>query len=455
MQSGQFRKYGVEFTVDFELYEVDGVDLRVDWTPAAADCEVQKDGGNFVQCTNTAIAEDGTYSITITATEAEAARIVIKVVDAATKVFLDKIILVETYGNASAQHAFDLDTASVAQGADNNTILSSLTIANGAVDAKLTYVMDTILTEGGAGRLAAALIKFLDVATPTGTINSIPDAVAGAAGGIAIVGSEMVVPNTQKVDVETIKTQAVTCGAGVTINPSVGAATIVPTNTQFEARTIVSADYVVVGDTIAAVTTIPAVTLANGAHGGAAATITLATPIAATVPDTQKVDVNTIKTQVVTCAAGVTVNPSVGAATIVPTVEQFNARTLVSAGYASPTNITAGVITTVTNLTNAATAGDFNATQKTSLNNATPAVTVSDKTGYSLAATGLDAITATAPGGVATTFPQMVVQLWRRFFKKADMTSSQLVTYADNGTTPETTQTLSDVAGTETQGAAT
>jgi len=365
MQSGQLRKYGVEFTVDFELYEVDGVDLRVDWTPAAADCEVQKDGGNFVQCTNTAIAEDGTYSITITATEAEAARIVIKVVDAATKVFLDKIILVETYGNASAQHAFDLDTASVAQGADNNTILSSLTIANGAVDAKLTYVMDTILTEGGAGRLAAALIKFLDVATPTGTINSIPDAVAGAAGGIAIVGSEMVVPNTQKVDVETIKTQAVTCGAGVTINPSVGAATIVPTNTQFEART------------------------------------------------------------------------------------------LVSAGYASPTNITAGTITTVTNLTNAPTNGDFNATQKTSLNNATPAVTVSDKTGYSLAATGLDAITATAPGGVATTFPQMVVQLWRRFFKKADMTSSQLVTYADNGTTPETTQTLSDVAGTETQGAAT
>jgi len=36
--------------------------------------------------------------------------------------------------------------------------------------------------------------------------------------------------------------------------------------------------------------------LANGAHGGAAATITLSTPIAATVPDTQKVDVNTIKT---------------------------------------------------------------------------------------------------------------------------------------------------------------
>ena len=101
---------------------------------------------------------------------------------------------------------------------------------------------------------AAAINKFFDVATPTGTVDSIPDAVAGAVGGIAIVGSEMVVPDTQKVDVNTLKTKALTVGAAVTINPSVGAATIVPTNTQFEARSIAAADYVVVGDTIAGVT---------------------------------------------------------------------------------------------------------------------------------------------------------------------------------------------------------
>ena len=78
------------------------------------------------------------------------------------------------------------------------------------------------------------------------------------------------------------------------------------------------------------------------------------------------------------------------------------------------------------------------------------------KTGYALAATGLDAITATAPGGVATTFPQMLVQLWRRFFKKAAKTPTTIVTYADDGTTPETTQAITDDgAGTESQGAAT
>lgn len=47
------------------------------------------------------------------------------------------------------------------------------------------------------------------------------------------------------------------------------------------------------------------------------------------------------------------------------------------ASVASPTNITGGTITTVTNLTNAPTAGDFTATMKTSLNAATPTASLS------------------------------------------------------------------------------
>lgn len=45
----------------------------------------------------------------------------------------------------------------------------------------------------------------------------------------------------------------------------------------------------------------------------------------------------------------------------------------IPSSIASPTNITAGTITTTTNLTNAPTAGDFTATMKTSLNSSTPA----------------------------------------------------------------------------------
>lgn len=72
----------------------------------------------------------------------------------------------------------------------------------------------------------------------------------------------------------------------------------------------------------------------------------------------------------------------------------------------------------------------------------------------SLAATGLDAITVANPSGVADTFPKMLVQLWRRFFKKATKTSTQIKTYADNDTTVVTTQTVSDDGTTQTQGSA-
>lgn len=52
----------------------------------------------------------------------------------------------------------------------------------------LAYILGTILTET-SGQIAAAFKKFFDKATPTGTINSLPDAVAGATGGVFIAGT--------------------------------------------------------------------------------------------------------------------------------------------------------------------------------------------------------------------------------------------------------------------------
>ncbi len=91
-------------------------------------------------------------------------------------------------------------------------------------------------------------------------------------------------------------------------------------------------------------------------------------------------DVQTIKTQAVTCSGGVTVP---------------------AATLASTANITAGTITTVTNLTNAPASGDFTSAMKASLDAATPAVTVTtnnDKTGYSLTSAYDPAKTAAQAG---------------------------------------------------------
>lgn len=80
----------------------------------------------------------------------------------------------------------------------------------------------------------------------------------------------------------------------------------------------------------------------------------------------------------------------------------FLAATFPTGTVSNTTNITAGTITTTTNTTNAPTAGDFTAAMKTSLNAATPAATVSDKTGFSLTAAYDAAKTAAQAGNSMT-----------------------------------------------------
>ena len=126
-----------------------------------------------------------------------------------------------------------------------------------------------------------------------------------------------------------------------------------------------------------------------------------------------------------------------------------------SAGAVGYVGIDWGQVTNKTT-TNALTGTTISTTQVVaSVTGAVGSVTtVSDKTGYSLGATGLDTITASDPAAVATTFPQMVVQTWRRFFKRSTLTSTQLKTYKDDNSTVETTQTVSDDGITQIQGPA-
>lgn len=62
--------------------------------------------------------------------------------------------------------------------------------ANGNMKSSLVEILTTALTET-TGQIAAAFKKWFDVPTPVGTVNSIPNATAGATGGLAIVGSQM------------------------------------------------------------------------------------------------------------------------------------------------------------------------------------------------------------------------------------------------------------------------
>lgn len=83
--------------------------------------------------------------------------------------------------------------------------------------------------------------------------------------------------------------------------------------------------------------------------------------------------------------------------------------------------------------------------------------TTANKVDAKLTSDGLDSIATTAPTGVASNFREMLVQVWRRFFKKVEYSDSgnTIKTYADDGATVVTTQTATSTGGTETQGAAT
>jgi len=111
MPQKALRKYGVQTTLNFTLYETDGINFKLDAVHASGDTKIMKNEGAEANTDNGFTDEGQGYSIVITATEMEAARLVIYIVDQSTKVWLDDYIVVETYGHASAMHAFDLDTA--------------------------------------------------------------------------------------------------------------------------------------------------------------------------------------------------------------------------------------------------------------------------------------------------------------------------------------------------------
>jgi len=75
--------------------------------------------------------------------------------------------------------------AVVSNGTYGNSAVKTLIDAlSGATGVSVSKILNTALTETAGGRIAAAFKKFFDKASPTGTINSLPDGVPGTAGAL-------------------------------------------------------------------------------------------------------------------------------------------------------------------------------------------------------------------------------------------------------------------------------
>ena len=144
----ELRKYGVGTTIVFPLITAGGTDYLTGATDAGTDCQVIKDEGTSTTATNDFVEEGrGYYSLALTATEMQAARIVVTIIDAATKAYEDQSLIIDTYGNASAQHAFDLDTASVTVGTNSDKTGYSISGTKTTLDALNDITTANVNTE--------------------------------------------------------------------------------------------------------------------------------------------------------------------------------------------------------------------------------------------------------------------------------------------------------------------
>ncbi len=89
--------YGVALTFVMPIVKAGSDDLAVsgDWTPASGDVMVSKDGGAYANITTLPTAATTAWVWTLSATEQEAIRVAIRVVDSATKAVKDQFFLVK------------------------------------------------------------------------------------------------------------------------------------------------------------------------------------------------------------------------------------------------------------------------------------------------------------------------------------------------------------------------
>lgn len=109
------RKYATAATVDgVVLVTAGAAAFKANPTLATGDVKISKDGGAFANLGTLPVvtpASGRAVQVVLTDTELTCARAVIQFVDAAGAEWEDQQIIIETYGNASATHLFDLGTA--------------------------------------------------------------------------------------------------------------------------------------------------------------------------------------------------------------------------------------------------------------------------------------------------------------------------------------------------------
>ena len=133
------RAYNTEATVPFCLWETDGTDLKTDAVLTDGEVKVSQNEAAEANCTNNSgmssnicVKDTGScYALVLDAGETDTARVTVNLIDTAAKTFLDKCIVIDTFGNASAQ----FPTADVNVATISNDAITAAAIAADAIGA--------------------------------------------------------------------------------------------------------------------------------------------------------------------------------------------------------------------------------------------------------------------------------------------------------------------------------
>lgn len=173
-------EYGRALTIDFELWETDGTDLQTGAVHAAGDTVILRDEAAEANTTNGFVDEGTGYSIVLTASEMEAARIKVYVVDQGSKVWLDKAIRVLTHSHPLAHDPRGVLTSDTAQAG----AIGSITLAAGESATNDVFVGGVVEITGGTGAgQTPRVISAYDGTTKIATISpdwvTAPDSTSG------------------------------------------------------------------------------------------------------------------------------------------------------------------------------------------------------------------------------------------------------------------------------------
>jgi hypothetical protein len=161
--------YGRAATINFVLFEADGVDFRINAVHASGDTAVMIDQGAEAN-TNAGFTDEGNgYSIALTAAELSGARVTVYVIDqSGTKVWLDEALIIETTDHPSAAHPNGVLEAGTAQAGGASTI----TLRSGASTTNDYYIGDRVDIVSGTGAGQSGFITAYVGATRVATISS-------------------------------------------------------------------------------------------------------------------------------------------------------------------------------------------------------------------------------------------------------------------------------------------